>query len=220
MFKTKTAIFCTVMALSLGAYAGPPDSLGGVANPPDPSAAAGPPAVLGSGSIIVAEGFASPNAFPTSQLPDQFHEWCNNGDDTPECVPTVELEVFDAKKVESLGYIYAWGQDFEGSADGVTLRFREFIYYNLDGGELFTISEPSGHPAGAFADPTLVIPKSGIAGAVVLLGGAEGLVTGGTGRYAGAGGGYSTRLKVEFVDGNPIYYDELYIRFRDVRVEN
>jgi hypothetical protein len=174
----------------------------------------------GQGSLIVADGFANPNTFDTALLPETFHDWCNNGDAVPECIPTVELEVFDARKDKSLGFIYAWGQDFEGSADGVTLRFREFIYYNLNGGELFTISDDSGHPAGAFADPSLVIPKSGIAGAVVLLGGAEGQVVGGTGIYRKASGGYSTRLKVEFVDGNPVYYDELYFRFRDVLVKN
>lgn len=53
-----------------------------------------------------------------------------------------------------------------------------------------------------------------------MLGGAEGQVTGGTGRYSGASGGYPTRLKVKFVDGNPVYYDEFYFRFRDVRVAN
>lgn len=172
------------------------------------------------GSIIIADGFASPNAFDTSSLPDVFHDWCNNGDSVPECVPTVRLEVFDARKEKSVGVIYAWGQDFAASADGGTLQFREFIYYDLDRGDLYTISEAPGHPAGAFAEPALVIPKSGIAGAVVLLGGAEGQVVGGNGIYHDAGGVYSTRLKVEFVQGNPVYYDELLIRFRDVRVRN
>lgn len=181
----------------------------GAEGPPDPQ-----------GSIIIADGFAAPNTFDTSALPAVFHDWCNNGDATVECVPTVQLEVFDERKDRSLGFIYAWGQDFEASADGSTLRFREFIYYQLDRGDLYTISEAGGHPAGAFADPTLVIPKSGLPGAIVLLGGAEGRVVGGTGIYGSAGGGYSTRLKVEFFQGNPVYYDELYIRFRDVRVRN
>lgn len=172
------------------------------------------------GSIIIADGFAAPNVFDTSMLPDVFHDWCNNGDEVPECFPTVQLEVFDDRKDNSVGFIYAWGQDFAASADGGTLQFREFIYYRLDRGDLYTISTAPGHPAGAFADPALVIPKSGIAGAIVLLGGAEGQVVGGTGIYQDAGGVYSTRLKVEFVQGNPVYYDELLIRFRDVRVRN
>lgn len=181
------------------------------------SASAQPPSVLGEGSIIVAEGFSAPNDYPPQLLPQLFHDWCNNGDAVPECVPTVRLEVVDAKKGESLGFIYAWGQDFGG--DAVSLVFREFILYDLDGGQMFTISEDGGHPGGSFADPSIIIPK---AGDRVLLGGAEGRVVGGTGLYAGASGGYSTRLKVELDDASGffVYYDELYFRFRDVRVEN
>lgn len=125
----------------------------------------------------------------------------------------------DAKRGEPLGSIYAWGQDFAASADGRSLNFREFVLYDLDGGQLFTLSRPGGHPGGAFADPSIVIPK---AGDQVLLGGAEGELVGGTGIYAGASGGYSTRLKVEvdFASGFFVYYDELYFRFREVRVEN
>jgi len=176
--------------------------------------------VLGEGSVIIADGFSEANSYPTGLLPEIFQEWCNNGDDTPECFPTVKLPVVDAKKREAVGTIYAWGQDFVASADGGTISFREFIYYDLDGGELFTISEAPGHPGGAFGDPSIIIPKSGIPGAVVLLGGAEGRVAGGTGIYQGAAGKYSTRLKVEFVDGVGVYYDELYFSFRDVRIEN
>jgi hypothetical protein len=183
------------------------------------ASAKNPPAVLGAGSIIVAEGFSAPNAYPTELLPPVFHDWCNNGDAIPECGPTVQLEVFDAKNGKSVGFIYAWGQDFGGSADGVSLVFREFILYDLDGGQLYTISEDGGHPGGAFADPTVVIPK---VADQVLLGGAEGQVVGGTGLYAGASGGYSPRLTVEvdFARGFFVYYDELYWRFREVRIEN
>ena len=63
----------------------------------------------------------------------------------------------------------------------------------------------------------LVPPKFG---AVVLVGGAEGKVVGGTGKYKKASGGYSTRLKVEDDGaGTFIYYDELYFRFRDVKIK-
>ena len=62
----------------------------------------------------------------------------------------------------------------------------------------------------------LVIPKHGD---VVLLGGAEGLVVGGTGKYATAGGPYSTRLKLETIGGLFAYYDELFFRFREVDVQ-
>ena len=179
----------------------------------------GGPSTLGNGSVIVAEGFSAPNNFSVADIPADingfsFADWCGGA-----CVPTVQLEVFDAKKGKSLGHVYAWGKEFAASADGVTLVFKEFILYDLDGGQLYTLSQDGGHPGGAFADPNIIIPK---AGDQVLLGGAEGIVLGGTGIYAGASGGYSTRLKVEvdFASGFFIYYDELYFRFRDVRIEN
>ena len=52
----------------------------------------------------------------------------------------------------------------------------------------------------------------------MLLGGAEGLVVGGTGKYRNARGQYSTRLKVETIGGFFAYYDELYFRFREVDI--
>ena len=70
-------------------------------------------------------------------------------------------------------------------------------------------------PGCAFADPSLVIPKHGD---LVLLGGAEGLVVGGTGKDRTARGPYSTRLKLETVGGSFVYYDELYFRFREVEI--
>jgi hypothetical protein len=186
---------------------------------PSNGEAQGPPSTLDDGSIIVAEGFSAPNDFPIADIPTDipgfsFADWCGG-----VCVPTVKLEVFDAKKNKSLGYVYAWGKEFGGSADGVTLVFKEFILYELDGGQIYTLSQDGGHPGGAFADPEIIVPK---AGDQVLLGGAEGIVLGGTGIYAGASGGYSTRLKVEidFESGFFIYYDELYFRFREVRIEN
>ena len=52
----------------------------------------------------------------------------------------------------------------------------------------------------------------------LLLGGAEGLVVGGTGKYRHASGPYSTRLKVETIGGLFAYYDELFFRFREVDI--
>jgi len=191
---------------------------------PGNSAADGPTSPPTSGSIIIAEGFSAPNGYPVADIPPDingfsFVDWCN---DVPagqsSCVPTVELEVFDARRGRSLGFVYAWGKEFGGSADGVSLVFKEFILLDLHGGQLFTLSQDGGHPGGAFADPTIIVPKEGDQ---VLLGGAEGVVLGGTGLYSRASGGYSTRLKVEidFVSGAFIYYDELYFRFREVAVK-
>jgi hypothetical protein len=167
-----------------------------------------------NGSVIVAEGFAAANNY-AGTLPDFFEGWCADTEDGNPCIPTVTLDVFEPKKVRRLGAIHAWGKDFRATVSG-TLQFKEFVLYDLEGGQLYTLSQPGGHPGGAFADPSLVIPKHGD---VVLLGGAEGLVVGGTGKYRTAGGAYSTRLKLETIGGIFAYYDELLFRFREVDIQ-
>lgn len=125
--------------------------------------------------------------------------------------------LIDAKKANYVGYIHAWGKEVAVSDNGSTIQFKEFVIADFSGGQLWTITQDGGHAAGSFADPALIPPKFGT---VVLVGGAEGEVIGGSGKYAGAAGGYSTRLKVEAdSSGNFIYYDELYFRYRDVKVE-
>ena len=168
-----------------------------------------------TGSMILAEGFASPNTYG-GLLPGFFESWCaDTEEDGSQCMPTVTLDVFDSKKARRLGTIHAWGKDFRSTASG-TLQFKEFVLYELRDGQLYTLSQDGGHPGGAFADPSLVTPKHGD---LVLLGGAEGLVVGGTGKYRNAGGPYSTRLKLETIGGFFAYYDELFFRFREVEIE-
>jgi len=167
-----------------------------------------------TGSMIVAEGFASPNTY-SGPLPGFFESWCADTGDGSQCIPTVTLDVFDSKKARPVGTIHAWGKEFRSTASG-TLQFKEFVLYELKDGQLYTLSQDGGHPGGAFADPTLVIPKHGD---LVLLGGAEGLVVGGTGKYRNAGGAYSTRLKLETIGGFFAYYDELFFRFREVEIQ-
>ena len=167
-----------------------------------------------TGSMILAEGFASPNTY-SGLLPGFFESWCADTEDGNPCIPTVTLDVFDSKKARRLGTIHAWGKDFRSTASG-TLQFKEFVLYALRDGQLYTLSQDGGHPGGAFADPSLVIPKQGD---LVLLGGAEGLVVGGTGKYKNADGQDSTRLKLETIGGFFAYYDELFFRFREVEIE-
>jgi hypothetical protein len=167
-----------------------------------------------TGSMILAEGFASPNGY-SGPLPQFFESWCADTQDGSRCIPTVTLDVFDVKKARRIGVIHAWGKDFRSTASG-TLQFKEFVLYELQDGQLYTLSQDGGHPGGAFADPALVIPKQGDQ---VLLGGAEGLVVGGTGKYRNAAGPYSTRLKLETIGGFFAYYDELFFRFREVEIQ-
>ena len=167
-----------------------------------------------TGSMVLAEGFAAPNVYG-GPLPDFFEAWCPDTEDGSRCIPTVSLDVFDPKKGRRLDVVHAWGKDFR-STDSGTLQFKEFVLYELREGQLYTLSQDGGHPGGAFADPSLVIPKRGD---LVLLGGAEGLVVGGTGQYTNARGPYSTRLKVETISGFFAYYDDLFFRFRAVEIQ-
>ena len=112
-----------------------------------------------NGSMILAEGFAAPNAY-TGPLPDFFEGWCADSESGTRCIPTVTLDVFDSKKTRRLGVLHAWGKDFRSTSTG-TLQFKEFVLYELEDGQLYTLSQPGGHPGGAFADPSLVIPKHG-----------------------------------------------------------
>lgn len=170
------------------------------------NAVAGP-----NGSVIIAEGFSAPNSY-SGPMPPPFADWCAG-----ICFPTVSLEVVDAKKARSMGFVHAWGKEPTATPDGSTIQFKEFIIGEFSGGQVWTISLDGGHAAGTFADPGLIPPKFG---AVVLMGGAEGEVIGGTGKYRKAAGGYSTRLKLEADGGgNFIYYDELYFRYREVKVD-
>ena len=163
------------------------------------------------GSIIIAETFSAPNSY-SGPMPEPFDAWCNE-----MCFPTVSLEVVEPKKAKSVGYVHAWGKEPTGTEDGSTIQFKEFIIGEFKGGQVWSISTDGGHAAGTFADPTLIPPKFGV---IVLMGGAEGEVIGGTGKYKNAEGGYSTRLKLEAdIEGNFIYYDELYFRYRNVKIK-
>lgn len=164
------------------------------------------------GSVILAQGFSAPNTYGGS-MPGLFNSWCADSEDGLGCTPTVQIPLFDLVKAEPIGVMYTWAKDFK-SANG-SFRFKEFILCDLKGGQIYTLSHDGGHPGGAFADPTIIVPKQGI---VVVLGGAEGEVIGGTGKYVGASGGYSSRLKVESNGTAFIYYDEMFFRFRDVKV--
>ena len=55
-----------------------------------------------TGSMILAEGFASPNTY-SGPLPGFFESWCADTEDGSQCIPTVTLDVFDAKKARRLG---------------------------------------------------------------------------------------------------------------------
>jgi hypothetical protein len=118
------------------------------------------------------------------------------------------------QKAEPIGLLHTWGKGFRGA--GMSIQFDEFIVYEVNGGEFYTVSGDTAPPTASPVPTGLLTPK---VGAQVWMGGTEGQVLPGTGKYGTAGGPYSTRLKLEFDDaGNIVYYDELLFRFREIKV--
>lgn len=161
-----------------------------------------------NGSMAIVEGAPAPNHY-NGMIPDVLEEWCDG-----ECIPLVSLEMTDVKKDKPIGVLHTWGKAFNFGE--YFIQFEEFIIYELSGGQFYTVSQNGSQPTAAFIPPSLLPPK---VGDVVLIGGTEGVVLPGTGKYENAGGPYSTRLKLEADNlGNIVYYDELYFRFREVQV--
>ena len=161
------------------------------------------------GSMAIVEGAPAPNSY-AGETPAALDEWCNS-----VCIPLVTLEMFDPLNGKTLGVLHTWGKEFNFGT--TNLQFKEFIIYELSGGQFYTVSQDPAQPTAAFIPPSLLPPK---VGDVVLIGGTEGIVLPGTGKYKNAGGGYSTRLKLEAdAAGNIVYYDELYFRFRELKLE-
>lgn len=109
---------------------------------------------------------------------------------------------------------HVWGRDFVFGAGG-SLCFSEFIVFALAQGDLHIASGPNG-TCGAPIDPALKAPKYPELGAlVVIAGGGDGVIAGGTGRYANWSGSFSDRVFVGFGEptsgvGGIVYYDQLW----------
>ncbi len=173
------------------------------------SIAAGAIAGPKNGSMAIVEGAPAPNSYD-GETPAALEQWCEE-----ICVPLVTLEMTDVMKNRPIGVLHTWGKNFGG--DTTYIQFEEFIIYELRGGQFYTVSQDGSQPTAAFIPQSLLPPK---VGDVVLIGGTEGVVLPGTGKYKKAGGPYSTRLKLEADElGNIVYYDELYFRFREVNVK-
>jgi hypothetical protein len=138
-----------------------------------------------------------------------FNNWCNG-----VCFPTTQQPVHDPRNQQQKGMIYVWGKNFQVGAGG-SLCFSEFIVFALDQGEVHVASGDKG-TCGAPIDPTLKPPMSQYPDAsVVIAGGGDGSIVGGTGKYANWTGTYTDRVFVGFGApssgvGGIIYYDQLW----------
>lgn len=157
---------------------------------------------------LLVNGLAAPNGSSPPSTP-AFSAWCSG-----VCFPTTNQSVQDPATGQTKGAIYVWGKNFQPGAGG-SLCFSEFIVFALDQGEIHVASGDAG-TCGAPIDPTLKPPLHQDKGAlVVIAGGGDGAIVGGTGKYAKWSGTYTDRVYVGFGlpesgVGGIIYYDQLW----------
>lgn len=170
--------------------------------------AAAVPAIAGPSLQLIADGVPAANtAAPPATA--AFAAWCAG-----RCFPTTQFPVYDPGNRQPKGIAHVWGRDFVFSAGG-SLCFSEFITFALAQGELYIASGPNG-TCGAPIDPALKPPRYVELGAtVVIAGGGDGAIVGGTGSYAGWNGTFSDRVFVGFGAptsgvGGIVYYDQLW----------
>jgi hypothetical protein len=166
------------------------------------------PAAAANSIQLLTHGLAVLNttAPPTSAA---FAAWCGS-----VCFPTTHQPAYDPATGLARGSFKVWGKNFEVGAGGA-LCFSEFIVFALQEGELHVASGDRG-TCGAPMDPALKPPMHADKGAlVVIAGGGDGHIVGGTGRFQNWTGTYTDRVFVGFGApasgvGGIIYYDQLW----------
>jgi hypothetical protein len=138
-----------------------------------------------------------------------FANWCAS-----VCFPTVHQSVQDPSSLQAKGTITVWVKNFQFGSGG-SLCFSEFIVFSLDQGQVHVASGDGG-TCGAPIDPALKPPLYQSLGAIVVIaGGGDGTIVGGTGKYQGWRGTYTDRVFVGFGAptsgvGGIVYYDQLW----------
>jgi hypothetical protein len=165
-------------------------------------------AVAGTSLQLLTHGLAVPNNAAPPATP-AFTTWCAG-----VCFPTTRQPVYDPATRQLKGSFAVWGKNFEFGAGG-SLCFSEFIVFSLEQGEVHVASGDRG-TCGAPIDPALKPPLHADKGAlVVIAGGGDGSIVGGTGRYQRWSGTYTDRVFVGFGAptsgvGGIVYYDQLW----------
>jgi hypothetical protein len=158
---------------------------------------------------LLSNGIAKPNM---TAPPDTaaFASWCAG-----VCFPTTNQPVYDPATGQEKGALTVWGKNFSYGAGG-SLCFSEFIVFSLDQGQIHVASGDNG-TCGAPIDPALKPPLHQDLGAlVVIAGGGDGTIVGGTGKYKNWTGTFTDRVFVGFGAptsgvGGIIYYDQLWV---------
>lgn len=166
------------------------------------------PAAAAENLQLIADGVPTANA-RAQPATAAFDTWCSG-----RCFPTTQFPVYDPGNGQPKGTAHVWGRDFAFGAGG-SLCFSEFIVFGLAQGELHIASGVNG-TCGAPIDPSLKAPRYPELGAtVVIAGGGDGVIAGGTGKYANWSGTFSDRVFVGFGAptagvGGIVYYDQLW----------
>ena len=159
---------------------------------------------------LVFDGIPAANV---SEVPPTaaFANWCAGA-----CFPTTQFPVNDVGTGLQRGMAYVWGKSFAYGANG-SLCFSEFISFSLSEGDLEVVSGVNG-TCGAPIDPVLKPPRHADLGALlVIAGGGDGAIVGGTGRFKNWAGTYTDRVFVGFGAptsgvGGIVYYDQLWFK--------
>lgn len=181
--------------------------------------------ILGAAALAAAAGFTGPVhatndiqvlvnglAVPNGTAPPAtaaFTAWCDG-----VCFPTVDQVATDPRNGQPQGSVRVWGKNFEYGAGG-SLCFSEFIVFALAQGEIHVSSGDRG-TCGAPIESSLKPPKYAEQGAlVVIAGGGDGNIVGGTGKYKNWTGTFTDRVFVGFGApesgvGGIVYYDQLW----------
>lgn len=157
---------------------------------------------------LLSHGVAVANAadFPST---DAFSLWCEG-----VCFPTTNQIVRDPSTGQPRGSIFVWAKKFQFGTGG-SLCFSEFIVIDLPQGQIHVASSDAG-TCGAPIDPALKQPLYPELGAsVVIAGGGDGEIVGGTDKYKNWSGTYTDRVFVGFGEptsgiGGIVYYDQLW----------
>lgn len=166
------------------------------------------PATAATNVQLLTSGLAMPNG-STAPATQAFADWCDG-----VCFPTTRQPVYDPANGRERGHIRVWGKNFEFGAGG-SLCFSEFIVFVLGEGEIHVASGDRG-TCGAPIDPALKPPLHQDKGAtVVIAGGGDGDIVGGTGKYRMWTGTFTDRVFVGFGPpeagvGGIVYYDQLW----------
>jgi hypothetical protein len=180
------------------------------------AAIATPLAATATTSIdLIFDGLAAPNTMAPPTHIAAFEAWCAG-----TCIPTVQQPMYEMSTGHLKGTLYVWAAlPFNpGPIIDSSFCFSEFFIVALAEGDLYAYSGPNG-TCGATMDPVLKPPKFTEYGAqVVIAGGGDGVIVGGTNKYRDWTGTFTDRVFVGFGAptsgvGGIVYYDSLMFRF-------